>query len=220
LNPLVDAPKRVIVVDADSAKWISRLRAEPRVRDAAVGDLHALLLRAARTELARRAPRSDISGPEFDDLAHQAAADALLAILRRLDTFRGDSRFSTWAYKFAILEVSSKLGRHVWSRPTLFLDAEQWDQLPQRFGVTPDKAAEAADLRDAVRGVVNASLTAKQREVFVALVVDGIPLDALVARMQSDRNAIYKLMFDARHKIRAALVTDGYLDGLGQAERA
>lgn len=182
-----------------------------RDRDAALSRLHAMLLRAARTELGRRAPRAGISGPEVDDLAHQAADDAVVSILRRMSEFRGESRFTTWAYKFAILEVSSKLGRHFWNRPTLSLEWDQWDQLPARFGVAPELAAEAREMITVVRAAVDNVLTDRQRHVFVALVVDGIPLDALAAKMATDRNALYKVMFDARRKIRAELVTKGYL---------
>ena len=171
-----------------------------------------MLLRAARAELSRRAPRTGIGGQEVADLAHQAADDAVVAILRRLPEFRGDSRFTTWAYKFAILEVSSKIGRHFWvTRSDVVIDVEQWERLPSRMGLTPESAAEATDLFTAVRSAVETDLTQRQRDIFVALVVDGIPLDALALKLATDRNTIYKVMFDARRKIRAALVTNGYL---------
>jgi RNA polymerase sigma-70 factor (ECF subfamily) len=207
-------------LDAESAAWVDGLSATPPRRDDALRRLHALLLRAARTELTRRAPRAGIGGQEVDDLAHQAADDAAVSILRRLGEFRGESRFTTWAYKFAILEVSSKLGRHFWvGRSDVPLEAEQWERLPARIGMTPESAAEATDLVAAVKHAVERRLTTRQREVFVALVLDGIPLDALVVRLGTDRNAIYKLMFDARRKIRAALVTNGYLDLRAEGER-
>jgi len=205
--------------DAESADWLRRLDPDGPQREATVARLRALLLRAARAEVSRRALRTGIVGPELDDLAHQAANDALLAILRRLDSFRGESRFTTWAYKFAVLEVSSKLGRHFWMRPSASLEPEQWDQLPARLGATPESSVEARELVSAVRGAVDDTLTERQRAVFVALVVDGIALDALAVRMQTDRNAIYKVMFDARRKIRAALVTNGYLDEPANAAR-
>jgi RNA polymerase sigma-70 factor (ECF subfamily) len=195
----------------DSARWVEALAPGSPDREAALARLHDLLLRAARSELARRATRTHVTGKELDDLAHQAADDALMSITRRLATFRGDSRFTTWAYKFAILEVSSKLGRHFWSRPDVAWEPEQWERLPQRFGIAPDQAAESNALMAAVRRAVQELLTEHQRRVFVALVVDGVPLDALAARLGSNRNALYKVMFDARRKIRAALDTDGYL---------
>ena len=200
-------------LDAESAAWVADLAARSAERDAALRRLHDLLLRAARAELSRRAPRAVIAGQEMDDLAHQAADDAVVSILRRLSEFRGDSRFTTWAYKFAILEVSAKLGRHFWTaNATVALDSGQWDRLPARLGLSPESGAEAADLLAAVRSAVETSLTERQREVFIALVLTGIPLDALVLKLGTDRNTVYKVMFDARRKIRAALVTNGYLD--------
>jgi RNA polymerase sigma-70 factor, ECF subfamily len=146
-----------------------------------------------------------------DDLAHQAADDALLAITTKLGQFRRESRFTTWAYKFVVLEVSSKLGRHFWQRPAVALDAADWDQLPDRFGISPADHAERNDLVTALRTAIAEELTDRQRQVFTAVVVQGVPLDALVAQLGSSRNAIYKTMFDARRKLRAALAANGYL---------
>jgi RNA polymerase sigma-70 factor, ECF subfamily len=182
-------------------------------RDAALTRLHELLLRVGRAELGRRRGRHPISGPELDDLAHQSADDALVAITAKLSAFRGESRFTTWAYKFAVLEVAAKLGRHFWQRPTTSMDVADWERLPDRFGIAPEDHAQRRELIDEVRRAVSEQLTAHQRQVFVALVVDDIPLDALVTRMGSSRNAIYKTMFDARRKLRAALVANGYLAG-------
>ena len=180
-------------------------------REQALARLHALLPRVARAELGRRAGRHPITGPELDDLAHQSADDAVLAITTKLGEFRGESRFTTWAYKFVILEVSSKLGRHFWQRPAVALDAADWERLPDRFGVSPADHAERRDLIDAVRRAVEEELTERQRRVFIAIVVDGIPLDALAVRLGSSCNALYKTLFDARRKLRAALAANGYL---------
>ena len=152
-----------------------------------------------------------ITGPELDDLAYQAAADALLAITAKVGQFRGESRFTTWAYKFVIFEVSAKIGRHFWRHPVVPLGAEQWERLPARFGFDPAREAEWRDLAAAVRRAVDTELTPRQREVFVAIVVNGVPLDTLVLSLGSSRNAIYKIMFDARRKLRAALAANGYL---------
>jgi RNA polymerase sigma-70 factor (ECF subfamily) len=196
---------------AESAEWLRTLTGTGAQREQAVARLHALLLRVARAEIRRREGRLPISGPELDDLAHQAAADALLAITGKLDRFRGESRFTTWACKFVIFEVSSKLGRHFWRRPTVPLDAEDWDRLPDRFGVDPADHAQWQELITALRRAVHHELTARQRRVFVAIVLNGVPLDALALELGSSRNALYKTMFDARRKLRAALAADGYL---------
>jgi RNA polymerase sigma-70 factor, ECF subfamily len=198
-------------VDPESAQWLSALRSSGPARDLALAELHALLLRVARSELRRREGRHPVTGPELDDLAHQAADDALWAITTKIAEFRGESRFTTWAYKFAVLEVSAKLGRHFWQRPAATLEAGQWDQLPDRLGLRPDDLAEQADLLAALRRAVEEQLTDRQRRVFMAIVVDGTPLDALVVQFGSNRNALYKTMFDARRKLRAVLVANGYL---------
>ena len=173
--------------------------------------LHDLLLRVARSEARRRRGQLSIGGPELDDLAHQAAADAVLAVVAKVGQFRGDSRFTTWACKFAIYQVSTKIGRHFWQRPTAMIDGEDWDRLPDRFGLDPAHAAEWRDVLAALRRAVEVELSDHQRRIFVAIVVNGVPLDALVAELGSSRGAIYKALFDARRKLRAALVTHGYL---------
>jgi RNA polymerase sigma-70 factor (ECF subfamily) len=198
-------------LDAESAEWTRTLASSGLVREQALARLHELLLRIARGELRRRGGQHPISGPELDDLAHQAAADALLAITGKLSGFRGESRFTTWAYRFVILEVSTKLGRHFWQKPTVALDTQDWDRLPDRFGMDPAEQAEWQGLVDALHRAVDEDLTQRQRQVFVAIVLQGVPLDALVVQLGSNRNAIYKTLFDARRKLRAALAANGYL---------
>ncbi len=179
--------------------------------DEAVARLHELLLRVTRFEVRRRRGQLPIAGPELDDLAHQAAADAVIGVVAKVAQFRGESRFSTWACKFAIFEVSTKIGRHFWQKPALSMDAEDWDRLPDRFGLDPAGVAEWRDVIAALRRAVDDELTDRQRQIFVAIVVNGTPLDILVVELGSSRNAIYKTLFDARRKLRASLVTIGYL---------
>ena len=134
-----------------------------------------------------------------------------MAITAKVRQFRGESRFTTWAYKIVIFEVSAKIGRRFWRNPGVPLDTEDWDRLPDRFGFDPAQQAEWRDLFAALRRAVYKELTARQRAVFVAIVLNGVPLDALVAELDSNRNAIYKMLFDARRKLRAALATNGYM---------
>jgi RNA polymerase sigma-70 factor (ECF subfamily) len=207
-------------LDAESADWLRGLSAREGVRrQEAEGELHARLLRIALAEVSRRSGSTPVTGPELTDVAHQAADDAMLAILAKLAGFRGESRFMTWAYRFVILEVSSKLGRHYWRNAPVTLDAEQWERLPDRLGIDPEQYAESAAVLAEVRRVVDDELTMHQRRVFVAIVVDGIPLDALAARLGLQRNALYKVIFDARRKIRRALVAKGHLDDPGLEQR-
>jgi RNA polymerase sigma-70 factor (ECF subfamily) len=191
--------------------WVAALQSPGAERDGTVARLHEALLRVARSELRRRHGQLDVSGPELDDLAHQAAADAMLAILAKLDQFRGESKFTTWAFKFVMFEVSAKIGRHFWRRPPVALTAEDWDRLPDRFGFDPAGESERRDFVRAVHQAVQEDLTEHQRQVFVALVLDGIPMDALAEKLGSSRNAIYKTMFDTRRKLRVSLVANGYL---------
>jgi RNA polymerase sigma-70 factor, ECF subfamily len=212
VNPVADqTPDAADRLDAESAEWLGALAGRGLQREAALARLHEMLLRIARRECQRRGPRVRITGPELEDLAYQAAADALVAITRKLGQFRGESRFTTWAYKFVILEVSDKIGRHFWQNPGVPLDAEDWDRLPDRFGFEPAREAEWRDLLAALRRAVETELSPRQRQVFVALVVNAVPLDALVIELSSNRNAIYKTMFDARRKLRAALTANGYM---------
>ncbi len=197
--------------DAETAAWLAALRANGTQHEPALSRLHALLLRVAFAEVNRRGPSTGIAGPELDDLAHQSADDAMLAILAKLDSFRGESRFTTWAYRFVVLEVSGKLGRHYWRKPHARLDVEEWERLPGRLGAGPEHLAEQRELIDAVRHAVDETLTEHQRGLFVAIVLNGVPLDAIVAQTGSSRGAIYKTIADCRRKIRLFLVANGQL---------
>jgi RNA polymerase sigma-70 factor (ECF subfamily) len=199
-------------LDAESAEWVTGLGLSGTAREQVLDRLHGTLLRIARGEVNRRAASLGVGGPELDDLAHQAAADALLAITRKVGEFRGESRFTTWAYKFVIFEVSGKMTRHFWRTPRAPLETEEWERLPDRFGLDPARESEWRDMLAEVRRAVEDDLTARQRRIFVALVLSGVPLDVLVTELGSNRNAIYKALFDARRKVRARLVANGYLD--------
>ncbi|MEV4262480.1 sigma-70 family RNA polymerase sigma factor [Kribbella sp. NPDC049584] len=173
--------------------------------------MYEVLLRAARAEVGRRTARLRLVGPELDDIAHHAAADALLAICGKVETFRGGCKFTTWAYKFVILDVAAKVNRHFWQRADVAFDDEDWERLPARLGIEPESHAESWDLMNAVHRAFDEKLTAKQRMVFVALVLNGMPTDALADQLGATHNAIYKMMFDARRKLRIALADAGYL---------
>ena len=180
---------------SDEPMWIEALRGPPDVREPALAELHALLLRAARFELRRRGlPAGDV-----DDLAMQAADDALMAILGKLDSFRGRSRFTTWAYKFALLEAAVKARRRAWHGREVVLDDTLRDA-----GPSAHERLEDSELLRAVRDAVRTSLTPHQRAVFCALALNGVPIDVLAERMDTTRGALYKTLHDARRKLRAA----------------
>src|ERR1700690_1269969 len=140
------------MLDDASAEWLSALSGTGAAREAGLARLHGLLVRVAVRELRRREAGAWVSGRELDDLAHQAAGDAMLAILGKLGSFRGESQFTTWAYRFVILEVSSKLGRHYWRQhPAAHLEAGDWDRLPDRLGAAPGEHPRPPELGRAAR---------------------------------------------------------------------
>ncbi|MFG1905158.1 sigma-70 family RNA polymerase sigma factor [Kribbella sp. NPDC048928] len=198
-------------VAQENRAWVRDLSSCGDRRELASRRLYEVLQRAARSEVRRRASRLRLAGPELDDIAHHAAADALLTICGKVGTFRGDCKFTTWAYKFVIFDVAAKINRHFWQRAGVAFDDEDWERLPSRLDIAPEVHAESQDLMEAVHRAVNETLTAKQKLVFVALVLNGMPTDVLADQLGSTHNAIYKMMFDARRKLRTALADAGYL---------
>jgi RNA polymerase sigma-70 factor, ECF subfamily len=187
------------------------LRATGVQRDNTVAELRDLLLRVARFECQRRRGMLRVSGPELEDIAQQAANDALVSIIAKLDEFRGESRFTTWAYKFVMFQVSTKIGRHFWRTGSGTIDEPvDPERIADRLATAPDKRAEQRELLGALARAVEQDLTEHQRKVFVAIALDDVPVDALAAELGSNRNAVYKALFDARRKLRASLAGAGY----------
>jgi RNA polymerase sigma-70 factor (ECF subfamily) len=197
-------------IDPESRRWLDDLGATGVTSDAAVARLHELLLRAARFEVARRRPTlPHLRGGDLDDVALEAADDALVSVLARLDDFRGLSRFTTWAYKFAIFEAGVKLRRRAWQGRELPLEPESWS-LFASTGQTPPGEAEQQELLAALQHAIAVVLTPHQRQVLVALALNGIPIDVLAERLGSNRNALYKTLHDARRKLRGHLAENGF----------
>jgi RNA polymerase sigma-70 factor (ECF subfamily) len=194
--------------DPESRAWIEALRSEGHAREQAIARLRELLLRAARFELARRRASLALGAGELDDLAHQSADDALVAVLAKLGQFRGESRFTTWAYKFALLEASVKARRRPWHGREVALEPERWRQLGG--GGSPAADAEQRDLLGAVGRAIATELTPHQRTVLVAVALDDVPIDVLAERLGSTRGALYKTIHDARRKLRRRLAADGH----------
>ena len=195
--------------DAESREWLRCLRADGDVRHQALARLHALLLRVARYEVARRrATLSYLRGNELDDIAYEAADDALMSLLARLDDFRGRSRFTTWVYKFALFEVVEKLRRRAWQGVELPIEPEAWTQFAS-LGLEPAEQNEQRELLTALQQGVDETLTPHQRRVFVALALNGVPIDVLAERLHTTRGALYKTLHDARKKLRRQLTEKG-----------
>ena len=205
-------------LDAESRSWLDGLRATGTERTRALERLHDLLLRAAHAEARRRGHfYPQIGGTELDDLCRQAADDAVVAVTAKLDGYRGASRFTTWAYAFAIFEISVKLRRHAWRRgriPTADDDAT-WDRLAESAGTAQTKA-ESAELLSALRRAIAEELTPRQRQVFVAVALNDVEIDVVAGRLQSTRGAVYKVLHDARTKLRGRLEREGHLKQKGQ----
>lgn len=206
-------------LDPASQAWLEALHGEGPKKERATAELHDLLLRAARFEISRRrGSLPHLRGDDFDDLAHQCASDALMAILRKLDEFRGESRFTTWAYKFALLEAAVTLRRRSWQGRELPLEPEQWTLLPGS-GSSPVHSAEQGELLGEIQKAITRELSEHQREVLLAIAVNGVPIDVMAERLNTTRGALYKTIHDARKRLRAHLERAGFTLAESEGDR-
>jgi RNA polymerase sigma-70 factor, ECF subfamily len=198
------------VRDLESVRWLRELGADGASRDAAAARLHDLLLRVARGEAARRRSTLPDRGlEELDDLCAQAAGDATMAVLAKLADFRGEARFTTWACKFVIFEISTRLRRHAWRHRRVETDETVWERLPdQRRSAL--ESIQDQEVLGALDRAIGQDLTGRQRLVFRAAVLEEVPIDVLAERLGSSRGAIYKTLHDARRKLRQALAAQGH----------
>jgi RNA polymerase sigma-70 factor (ECF subfamily) len=215
------------VIPRSNAEWLSALRSSGDAQAAALAELRVLVLRAALYTLRRsRGDLGLMSPAEIGQLAEDCAQEALLAVMQGLDRFRGESRFTTWVYAFAVNTALIAARRERWKRVPLDRVLEQvgpsagW-HAPAPAG--PDRRALQAETLAAVREVIDTELSARQRQALKAIVFEGVPLDELARHWGSNRNAIYKLLHDARRKVKACLeargVSVGDALGLFTAER-
>ncbi len=195
--------------ERESRAWIERLRSTGPERDGALVELHALLLRAARFEINRRTGSGKLRGGDYDDLAQQSADDALVVILRKLDDFRGESRFTTWAYKFALYEAAAKVRKRSWQGREIPLSPEAWPLIADEQQLTAQQSVEATDQLSALHEAIEEKLSPHQREVLVALALNEVPIDVLAERLNTTRGALYKTLHDGRQKLRSALTARG-----------
>jgi RNA polymerase sigma-70 factor, ECF subfamily len=214
MRPSSDVPssarKTPTSLDAEARRWVEQLRAGHPRHHETVARLHDVLRRVAAFELARRRHQlRAVTGREFEDLAQQAADDALVNVLDRLDEFRGLSRFTTWAYTFVMYEVSAKVARHAWRRQPPEVEEIAWEQLPDPVALRPEEWLERRAQLDALRHAIG-ELTDRQREVFVAVALNDVPIDVLALKLGTNRNALYKNLFDARRRVRARMAAVGY----------
>ena len=196
--------------DDVSKAWVEGLQESGAKHDRCIADLHDLLLRVARHETSRRSTSFRLAGPEFDDVVNQVADDALMAIKAKVADFRGESRFTTWAYRFVVFEVSTKVGRHVWRNRPAAIEGDTWEQIPDSLGSSPQLAVEQRETLAILRRAIDDDLTDLQRRVFIAIALNQVPMDAFARELGSNRNTIYKTLFDARRKLRASLAAAGH----------
>jgi RNA polymerase sigma-70 factor, ECF subfamily len=211
-DPRVGAePSAIQARDTASRRWVEQLHPKHPRHEHAAARLHEVLQRAALHELhRRRAQLTALSGPELDDVAQQCANDAMMKILAHVAEFEGLSRFTTWAYKFVIFEVSTKVARHAWQRRPPSADELTWDEVPDRLAPRPGEQVERREQLTALTKAIEDDLTPRQREVFVAIALNDVPIDVLSLQLDTNRNAIYKNLFDARRKLRNSLTAAGH----------
>jgi RNA polymerase sigma-70 factor (ECF subfamily) len=203
--------------DAESLAWVASLREGAPGHGEALVRLHAMLLRVARHEVSRRRGTIPwVSWSELDVVAQQSADDAVVALLRRLDNYEGRSRFTTWAYKFAVLTTSVAVRKLVWRSREIPAAPEVWDVVIDP-AASPEEVSQGTELAAALRTAIATALTPHQREVILAILVQEVPIDVLAERLGTNRGALYKTLHDARAALRRTLVLEGLLeDGRGR----
>lgn len=187
-------------LDAESRAWWARLHGSEPVRDRAIVDLHERLRREACFHIRRRARGiSGFPGSDVEDLAMQAASDALLAILRKLEAYRGESQFWTWARRFAQLEAQVSIRRRL-GHDHLANDHESAYAVADP-GCSPQERAEVQEQLRQVSDLIVGRLTERQRTVLIAIAIDGVSTATLAIELDTTRGAIYKALHDARKKL-------------------
>lgn len=199
-----------ITVPPSDEAWITDLGGEGMDRELALRRLHGILLRACRHQVWRlRHLLPGAGAVDLEDIAQQAADDALVAVLRRLPSFQGRARFTTWAYKFGVLQAGVAMRRQAWRHREIPLS----DTItPVDPSPTPGQLHDASQLARATELAIETVLTPHQRRVALALLVEEVPIDVLAERLGTTRNALYKTLHDARVRLRTALAASGHLD--------
>ena len=199
-------------------EWLYALNASGEIQEAAIVDLRDLLLRATLYFFSRNL--SDFRGIDRDEILQRAedcAQESLIAVLNHLSDFRGDSKFTTWAYKFAINIALMTTRRERWKGISLDqLPFEysntwfEWERWEKSSGLVPDRFAIQDEISDILREVIERDLTEKQRHVLIMMVFNEVPMDEMVQRLGTNRNAIYKMLHDARRKLKSRLQARGF----------
>jgi RNA polymerase sigma-70 factor (ECF subfamily) len=193
------------MIERTNQEWLAALRGPER--DEALADLRALLVRGLGYALAGH-PGVDNSALE------DFVQDALLKILAGLDSFRGESRFTTWAQKIAVRVALTELRRHRWRDVSLdeMTGSPDVDSIPDTLAdpsAGPEQQAIQRMLLDTLRRIIATELTDRQRQALVAARIHGMPLEEVARRMGTNRNALYKLVHDARQRLKKRMMAEG-----------
>jgi len=205
------------LADRTNAQWLADLVADVDVRGMAIEDLRERLQRGIFFYLSReRSDLADLAMEEVQQMAQDFAQDAVLRVLDNLQSFRGDSQFTTWAMKVGVRIAITELRRshyRDYSLDTLTADGELAAPVsPAMNSSVPDRpeaATEKSDVLEKVDAAFNNDLTDRQRQALQLLMLDGLPLDEVAQRLDTNRNALYKLVHDARRKLRTSLEAQG-----------
>jgi RNA polymerase sigma-70 factor (ECF subfamily) len=202
-------------------EWLRDLNASGASQEKAIADLRDILLRAALFFFSRNlGDFGDLSRDEILQRAEDCAQDALIAVMQHLPEFRGDSKFTTWAYKFAINMALMAARRERWkgvSLDQLSVSSEstlsEWVMQDKSDGVAPEQSAMQDEVGEIIREVIQRDLTDKQRRVLLLMVFNEVPMDEVVRHLGENRNAVYKMLHDARRKLKSGLQRRGFEAG-------
>jgi RNA polymerase sigma-70 factor (ECF subfamily) len=192
-------------------QWISDLSTDGAIREAALEDLRAIIARGLPFALSRwLSPAS----PQFESLTEEVTQETLLRVLDQLHTFEGRSMFTTWVHKIAIRIALTELRRKRWQDSSLdeMVDDEEILVSPRILedaSPTPEQSAERADMLARIRRVIDEELTERQRRALIMLGMQGMPMEEAARRLKTNRNALYKLLHDARLRLRQRLHAEG-----------
>jgi len=199
-------------------EWLYDLNASGAAQENALADLQGILLRAVLYLFNRN--MGELSALARDDILHLAedcAQEAVIAVLNHLSDFRGDSKFTTWAYKFGI-NIGLMAARRVrWKDVSLdqlsFAENgtfSEWIMQDKSSAVAPDQSAMQGEVRQVIREVIERDLTDRQRRVLLLMVFNEVPMDEVVRQLDTNRNAVYKMLHDARRKLKSGLQSRGF----------
>jgi RNA polymerase sigma-70 factor (ECF subfamily) len=197
-------------------EWLSQLRADGTPEQAeAIEDLRQYLLRAVLYFFSQSpGDLRSLARSELEQVAQDLAQDALLTILKNLDDFRGESKFTTWAYRFAINMSLVEARRQRWKNFSLDNMLEKSDladlQFEDRDSPDPVRSAQQQEVWEMVRDVIENELTERQRKILTAVVFDDVPVDVVTKQFKMNRNAVYKMVHDARAKLKRRLEDRGF----------